>query len=296
MPSARPSRRLLLVLTLCASIAAAAIWTIARREQPPAPTAAAPAPAAAPPREAFAPAPAATEPAAPPEPDAPPEIPHTQLPLLLLATVVDGDPALSLATILDTQRTAPAVMGEGEQFEGRAKVRLAAIERERVLIDNDGAREQLVFAHAALASAEVPALELAPEERERRRALAQRVRELTEHGSDALRSARGGLLAEGDVRAVYDEDGELVGVHVDGIREGGLYDRIGLHEGDVVTKINGIPVSDDPTAIAQLAAQAASSEVLELTVDPPDGPPTTVALPTAELERLDAPGAGTAPE
>ena len=43
--------------------------------------------------------------------------------------------------------------------------------------------------------------------------------------------------------AVY-EDGEMVGVQIDGIRDGGLYDRIGLRNGDVVTEINGVSLAD----------------------------------------------------
>jgi general secretion pathway protein C len=198
--------------------------------------------------------------------------------------VVGEDAAFSLATIEDVERSAHAVMSEGQTLEGRPSVRLSRIERARVLLDNDGVLEQLVIVPGETAPTESAALELAPEERERRRDLARRLRELTDAGSDALgRGERGGLLAEGDVSAVYGEDGEMVGVQFDGIRAGGVYDRIGLRNGDVITDINGVSLGD-PAAAARVLAQFASSDELVVSLSR-NGSPETLRVATEAFER-----------
>jgi type II secretion system protein C len=227
------------------------------------------------------PAPSAATPAIP-QADAT-GIPHTKLPLELLGTVVSEDPARSLATIRDIERVAHEVMKEGQEFAGRPDVSVARIERTRILIDNEGVREQLALAHRAPAEA----ANLSPEEREYRRDLARRLRELTDAGTnyrDVLgEGERGGLLAEGEVSPVY-EDGEMVGVQFDAIREGGLYDRIGLRNGDVVTEINGVWLGD-PAAPSRVAGEFVTAPELSLAVERGDGSAATIVVPTGPFEK-----------
>jgi general secretion pathway protein C len=282
MADGRP-RRSLLAISSGALLLAALVWTLGRglaappRDEQPAPAAPAAARAAAPrPDVAAAPAPAA-----PPGPEREPSagIPHTRLPLRLLATVVRENPAYSLATLVDTERGVHDVMSEGQPFAGHAKAHIARIERGRVLIDNDGVREQLVIAQGAPPAPDEAELAPSPEERERRRELSQRLRELTdgEREPPGLRE-RGGLLAEGDVSPVY-EDGELVGVHIAGIRPGGVYERIGLRDGDVLTEINGVSLSD-PAAAARVLGYVAASDELRVSVEREDGSQQTLSIPT----------------
>ncbi len=283
--AARNPRRILLALAALVLLAVVVAWAVAR---PPQPT-----------REIARELP---EPAAPPAASPPPEplaeapddsgIPHTKLPLRLLGTVVSEDPALSLATVEDTERSLHEVMKQGQRFEGRPKVQVASIERARILIDNDGVREQLALAH------EVPpeAAAVSPEEREHRRDVARRLRALTDAGKnyrDVLgEGERGGLLAEGDVSPVY-EDGEMVGVQFDGIREGGVYDRIGLRNGDVVTEINGVSLGD-PAAAAKVIAELVASPKLSIAVERgADGKAETLDVSTdsliAQIDQLQPP-------
>src|SRR5262245_13445203 len=103
-----------------------------------------PEPAAKPPeiaREAPPP-PSPTPEPTPPATD-PSEFPSPKLPLRLLGTLVNEDPALSLATVDDTELSKHEVMKQGQRFEGRLRVQVASIERTRILIDNEGVREQL---------------------------------------------------------------------------------------------------------------------------------------------------------
>ena len=85
------------------------------------------------------------------------------------------------------------------------------------------------------------------------------------------------MLAEGEVSAVY-EDGEMVGVQFDAIREGGLYDRIGLRNGDVVTEINGVSLAD-PAAAAKVIGELVAAPELSIAVERgADGAPETLVV------------------
>ncbi|HVN36886.1 MAG TPA: type II secretion system protein N [Myxococcota bacterium] len=286
MASSRSSRRLLLAFAGCLLLAAAIASVVARRPARFADTDATSELA----RPAIEEAPQPVEAVAPPSAPAQParaEIPRTTLPLRLLATVVGEDPALSLATLVDLERPDHEVMGEGQSLPGRPTVRVASIERERILLDHDGVREQL-----ALFRGEVGPLEAAyaptPEQREYRRDLSRRLRELTDAGTnyrDVLGAGqRGGLLAEGDVSAAF-EDGEMIGVQIDGIRAGGVYDRIGLRNGDVVTDINGVPLAG-PAAMVEALTQFTTSPNLVFSVAGSDGTPRTVTFPTDQFQQL----------
>jgi general secretion pathway protein C len=286
LASARTTQRLLLGLTVGLLLAVGLTHYFVRNAPAPAPPAAAPAAAPAAPvaREPQAPV-AETVPPAQPSPPDPADIPLSELPLRLLATVVADNPAASLATVADVEHHTSAVMREGQRFEGRATVRLTAIERERVLIDNDGVREQLVLLHFDAAPERPEAGDISFEEREYRRDLARRLRALTDAGEDALGPGeRGGLLAEGDVSAAY-QDGEMIGVQIDSVRPGGLYDRIGLRSGDVVTGIGGVSLAD-PDVMVQVIEKALTQDKLVLTVEKPGGGTTEIPLDPRELEAL----------
>lgn len=213
---------------------------------------------------------------APPEaPD--PGVPLTDLPLRLVATVVRENASLSLATVEDLDRTTYEVLNEGDRFRDHPQASVVRIERGRILLDNDGVREQLVIDRSDRAPL---ATRISPEEAQRRRDMGRRLRELTEAGTDALEEPeRAGLLAEGDVSPVYGEDGELIGVRLDAIREGGFYDQIGLRDGDVVTDISGVSLGE-PAAIAAVMARFATSDEVTVDVESADGRKETISIPS----------------
>jgi general secretion pathway protein C len=209
------------------------------------------------------------------------DLPHTQLPLRLVATVVRERRSLSLATVVDTQAGGHEVLSEGGILRHHPRVKLAAIERGRVLLDNDGTREQLLL-ERSVASGAGSAPD--PEEIAYRRDLSRRLRTLTDAGTEYRElgtQRRSGLLLEGDVRPVF-EGGELVGVQLDALREGGVYDQVGLRNGDIVTAVNGVPLGE-PTAAARVMAELAVSDQLEVRVERNDGTEEVLSVPTAEF-------------
>ena len=209
------------------------------------------------------------------------DLPHTELPLRLVATVVRENPKLSLATIEDEEQGGHQVLGEGQPFRGRGDVTLVGIERGRVVIDHAGVREQLVIDRSARLPTNAEANAPSEETLAYRRDLGRRLRELTDAGEDyrELRPVEGtGLFEEGALRPVY-EDGELVGVRLEDLREGGVYDQAGLRDGDLVTSVNGVSLGE-PTATAEVLAGLAFSPELEMAVEREDGSEELLSVPT----------------
>ncbi|HXK25890.1 MAG TPA: type II secretion system protein N [Myxococcota bacterium] len=261
--AARSTRRTLLALTALALLATLLAWALANAPEADPPADRGSADVAAPPPAVL--------PTPPPPSDEDEDAPETKLPLHLQATVVRENHALSLATIEDTERETNEVLREGEHFEAHPDARIVRIERARVLLDHAGAREQLVITHrersarAPGQTAEAPAKP--PEENGKQARVPAPV----------LEHALGpGARPEGDVSAVY-EDGKMVGLRFEAIPAGGVYERIGLRSGDVVTDINGIPLAD-PSATAMVLAKFASADVLDLWVRHGDGSRETLRV------------------
>ena len=107
-------------------------------------------------------------------------------------------------------------MAQGAKFEGRPTVTLVTIESERVLLDNYGTLEQLpldpdgiqLTGEGGLLDGD-PEYELGEDERERRRAMGERLRALRDDEREPV-ITRGGLLEDVDVLPLY-EDEELSG-------------------------------------------------------------------------------------
>jgi len=273
--AARSTRRTLLALSALALLATLLAWALAGAPEAD--------PAAAKPDSTDVAAPPPLVLPTPPAPGDDADAPDTRLPLHLEATVVRENHALSLATIEDTERRTNEVLREGDRFEAHPDARIVRIERARVLIDHAGKREQLVITHL-----EPTGLEL--------RETAEASAKLPEQNGKQARvpaSVLEGALGprarpEGDVHPVF-ENGKMIGLRFDSIPAGGVYERIGLHSGDVVTNVNGIPLAD-PDATAMLLAQFASAAALDLSVARADGSHELLHLaPGGSNERIEPP-------
>lgn len=223
----------------------------------------------------------------PPEPGGS-EILPTALPLALVATLVRDDPDLSVATIADEEHGTRRVLVSGQSLSRRPEVTLHRVEREQVLIDNQGVIESLAMARSdGPAPPEPPPFDIGDEDEIRRRVLATRIKELTDRGLERREEPpterpRIRLLAEGSISPVYDEDDGLVGVRIGDIEEGGIYDRIGMEDGDLLTSVDGVSFGD-PKAAALLAAELSLADEIEVGVTRPDGSDETLSVPTEEL-------------
>ena len=133
---------------------------------------------------------------------------------------------------------------------------------------------------------------LDPEERERRRALALRLRALIEEGPrEAPAGDFGGLLGAAEPVPLY-RDGELLGIELRQVAPEGFYARMGLREGDLVQSINDVPF-DSPDLARELVWSLTTGASVELEVERSDGSQERVSLPREQvLGELEALGSG----
>jgi hypothetical protein len=119
-----------------------------------------------------------------------------------------------------------------------------------------------------------------PEEIERRRAAAARIRKWIEAGPNATGPpiVGSGVLAEGDPHPVY-ENGELLGVELQNLRPDGLYVRLGLRDGDLVQSVNGVGLAESGALLQEIVG----SQTIELSVEHVDGTQDRISLPREQI-------------
>jgi len=196
------------------------------------------------------------------------DLEETKLPLRLLGTAASGDPALSRAAIADESGGDHQVVGVGDRLEGHSDVRVVGIDRRRVVLENGARREELRLEEdQQVASASRRA---APRRtrREPQRRLSSRLQELRERArqqdTSVARNAAS-LFSQARILPKY-ESGQMVGVQLNAIEPGSLYERFGFQDGDVITELNGISI-DSPSASAQLLSELGDADSFEFTVN-----------------------------
>jgi general secretion pathway protein C len=204
----------------------------------------------------------------------------TKLPVRLLATVASGVPALSWAAIEDTQKRESSVVRLQDQLVGRATV--VAIERRRVVLENRGQREELAFEEGGQSAAR-PAPRRAAPSRDVS-SLRDRVRRLQERRSDpeperpveiAGRSPAE-IFSSARILPKYDE-GQMVGIQLNNVKAGSLFEEAGIRDGDVITQFNGIQI-DNPQASAQVLRELTEADRFEVSVTREDGSQETLSF------------------
>ena len=67
-----------------------------------------------------------------------------------------------------------------------------------------------------------------------------------------------------------EEDIDAVLRKIAELKEGGLFDELGIQDGEIITEVNGIQI-DSTQQSAQLMSELASAQQLNVTVDGPGG-------------------------
>ncbi len=213
---------------------------------------------------------------------------ETKLPVTLLGTQVHSVRENSKAAITDRGSRDHELLREGDSLEKHPRARVVRIERGRVVLDNQGRREELLLAEATGA----PAAPARPDRSNRRRSRRASTREpAAESLTDRLRDlnkASGGLdmgtiFSQGRLLPKW-EDGALIGMELRDLEPNSLYEKIGLQEGDVITSVNGITL-DDAAAASKLLPELAKGGPLE--IETSGGP---ISVPAGVLN--DAMGGG----
>jgi general secretion pathway protein C len=207
-------------------------------------------------------------------PDEPPEeelvAVETKLPLQLLGTVASDDESISNAAILDRGTRKHQVVFVGDQLEGHDRVEVIAIRRGTVFLQNGAKRERLDLHEDDAPAGRTRGRARADRrpEREsrsaRRTTLADRIGQL--QGDSAGRTTAS-LYSQARIIPEW-SDGEMVGVRLNQVKPGSLYEKLGIESGDVITSLNGISI-DSPQASSRLLTEFTQAE--EFTIELQDG-------------------------
>jgi general secretion pathway protein C len=183
-----------------------------------------------------------------PDPNSTVAFKRTDLNLKLWGTALANDPARSFAIIEDQAARRQVLYRVGDSILEVAT--LARVEWDRVILDRDGAEEVLEISSARASgkgAAPGGATGAGAGERIRktadnkflidRRELEQTVANINEVFTQA--------------RAVpFFENGKTVGFRVFAIKPGSVFEKIGLQNGDVINRVNGVELTDPTKAIS----------------------------------------------
>lgn len=194
----------------------------------------------------------------------------TKLPLKLLGTAATNRPELSRASVENQKTRESLVVAVGHKFDGLNRVRVKGIERARVILDNAGKLEELAL-YEEEAKQPQPKPRRTPRQARRkpatpRETLNDRLAKL--NGEDGQGISR--LLSSARIVPHYDEDGTMLGMKVDAIKEDSLFQRVGLQNGDVITEVNGVVV-DRLEATSRIFDELSSAEEINVAWQTTDG-------------------------
>lgn len=187
----------------------------------------------------------------------------TKLPLRLLGTAAASVEQRSRAAIEDEKTRKHLVVAVGDRLEGHNRVKVTAIERTRVILDNAGRPEELALHEDA---ANVQPARPKPTARQARRAPRQKKATLNDrmeslNGEDGQGLSR--ILSSARIVPDYNETGEMQGMKVDAIKPDSVFEKVGLLNGDVITEVNGI-VIDRLEATSAIFDEFATAEEINV--------------------------------
>jgi general secretion pathway protein C len=205
----------------------------------------------------------------------------TKLPLKLLGTAAGADARHSWAAVEDLEKRQHLVVRIGDRLQGKAEV--MRIERRRIVLRNGGRLEELALgdeepalAGSRTARARPPARRPAMPPDSGGNSPVERVQRLAEDrfgvSRDDVQSVANNpaaLFSQARILPKY-EEGQMVGVQLNAIQSGSLFEQIGIENGDTITEFNGIHITSQQDSAAVLRQLTESSE-FNVTVTGADG-------------------------
>ena len=194
------------------------------------------------------------------------ELEATRLPLKLLGTVAANDQKSSYAAVEDQQSHKQIVVRVDDHLLDKATV--IRIERRRIVLQNGAKREELALDDEDTPGAGVrtsgrapiaPSPPVAEDLRERIKRLSEGSFQVQrEDIAEAMRNPSE-LFSEARILPRY-ENGAMVGVQLSSIKQGSLFEEIGIQNGDTVTQVNGITVTSPQDSAALLKELTSASD------------------------------------
>ncbi len=178
--------------------------------------------------------------------DTPEAVKRTDLNLKLWGTALAHDPAQSFAIIEDQAARRQALYRIGDPVLEVAT--LARVEWDRVILSRDGGEEVLEISSRRGKDAS-PAGGAASGSNERIRKTADNKYLIDRRELESTVANINEVFTQ--ARAVpYFENGRTVGFRVFAIKPGSVFEKIGLQNGDVINRVNGVELTDPTKAIS----------------------------------------------
>jgi general secretion pathway protein C len=213
------------------------------------------------------------------------DLADTKLPLKLLGTAAAADPRRSWAAVEDLEKHRHVVVRVDDRLQDKAEV--VRIERRRIVLRNGGRLEELALdeekgpagraSPVAGAAFGRPARQAAMQAAAARgEAAAERVQRLAENRFGLQRedvasvaNNPAALFSQARILPKY-ENGAMVGVQLNAIKGGSLFEQIGIRNGDTVSEVNGIQITSQQDSAAVLRELTEAKE-FNVTVTGSDG-------------------------
>lgn len=181
----------------------------------------------------------------------------TKLPLKLLGTVASDDPSVASAAINDIGTRKHQIVYVGDALDNHPEVTVHSITRAVVFLQTNGKLEKLELAddpedkgakHTRRPTAKRAAVRARPAQK--KAAAKNQLERLKQIASGRSTAA---LYSQARIVPKW-EDGKMVGVQLNQVKKGSLYEKIGIRSGDIITSLNGIRI-DSPQASSELLSE-----------------------------------------
>jgi len=209
------------------------------------------------------------------------EYEETQLPLQLLGTAASSQASLSWAAVEDQKNREHRVVRVGDLLLEEAQV--VAIERRRIVLERDGRREQLALDEEGNGAS--PSVRRVSSRGRDLSALRQRIQRAQARRSptrvnpaaadvDIAGRNPAEIFSSARILPKYDQ-GQMVGIELNNVKPGSLFEEVGIQDGDVITQFNGIEI-DSPQGSAQVLRELTQAGSFEVNVVGADGQERTL--------------------
>jgi general secretion pathway protein C len=212
------------------------------------------------------------------------ELKETELPLKLWGTIAAEDPTRSWASVQETGRQqASSVYRVGDQIQ---KATIVEIERRRIVLLENGNRRSLSLDEednltsklSASAMRSKPPTRQTSARAERRKSTraARKKAEIEAAAEAAVEAAKiespvgnpSSLYSQARIVPEIDPETNVVtGLQLSSIQAGSIFEAVGIQNGEVITEIDGVPISDMGPSTKIMSALTDPDEVEIVTID-----------------------------
>jgi general secretion pathway protein C len=217
------------------------------------------------------------------EPDPTEDLAATQLPLKLLGTAAAIPAEASWAAVVDQTARRTVIVGIDDKVN---KATVKRIERRRLVLSEGGKLRELVLEESSgapriAATGRGRARARLPKSPPKPRTAAKKIQKIDEdrfqmnrEDVDDVMANPTNLFSQARILPKY-EDGSMVGLQINAIKSGSLFEEIGIESGDVITKLNGISI-DNPQESAKVLAEFSEADSFNVEIERGDGSTDTL--------------------